>query len=419
MGTTTDDTSPTLDELLLDVATEIELTDHDREIAERRYQRLKTHLERPTSPLAPFLATDSGEIYPQGSMAVGTTIVSGDDDDRYDVDAIVEIEVPDWWAPDKVMDKLEESLQSFPGVEKIVRCTRCVQLQFAQMHMDVTVLDPEDEPRPDRWGDIFHVPDTGEHGRVPSNPYGFAKWYRTVVVPVTAFEKALASRRPTVSRDRLQETAMERIATLAAQEKLAPMIPPRLDSPQVVALKLLKRYRNVKYQRLTLKCPPSIYMTKHSADVGVIPTGLTDQLIALAKYTSTQLKESMGLKHKPDERNPTYEKDRINDRWPATEQDKSTFAKALDDLVSALTKAKSASLGEIKALLSDLFGERISTRAYGTFVERLDQTNSPKSLHYQKGTGTVLTNVAVASPAIVRSPAPRQNFHLGVLKKRK
>jgi hypothetical protein len=81
----------TLDEILLDLAVLIELSPHDREIAENRYRRLKEHVERPTSPLRPYLVDGESLIYAQGSVAISTTILSGDNDDRFDVDAIVEI----------------------------------------------------------------------------------------------------------------------------------------------------------------------------------------------------------------------------------------------------------------------------------------------------------------------------------------
>jgi hypothetical protein len=64
-------TAPGLDELLLDLATIIELSDHDREIADSRYRKLKIHLERPSSPLRPFLLSSTSLIYAQGSMAIG------------------------------------------------------------------------------------------------------------------------------------------------------------------------------------------------------------------------------------------------------------------------------------------------------------------------------------------------------------
>ncbi|MGV0817251.1 hypothetical protein [Martelella sp. AMO21009] len=98
--------------------------------------------------------------------------------ERFDVDAIVEIDVPADWDNSRALDILEESLQGFPGVNKIVRCTRCVQLQFPFMHMDVTILDRQQRLAVERVGEIFHAPDTGPALRVPSNPWGFTNWFR-------------------------------------------------------------------------------------------------------------------------------------------------------------------------------------------------------------------------------------------------
>src|SRR5215217_4531969 len=99
LGTFFDRTAPFLDELLLDLATAIELSDHDRQVAENRYRRLRIHLERPTSPLREYLLRGAGLIYAQGSM----TIVSGTEDDRFDVDALVEMQVPAHWSDDEVL----------------------------------------------------------------------------------------------------------------------------------------------------------------------------------------------------------------------------------------------------------------------------------------------------------------------------
>src|SRR5436190_2515679 len=100
------DTAPGLDDLLLDVVTVIELSDHDREVADNRYRRLKPHLERPTSPLRPYLMNSTSLIYAQGSMAIGATIISGTDEDRFDVDALVDMPVPAHWSSDEVLDHL-------------------------------------------------------------------------------------------------------------------------------------------------------------------------------------------------------------------------------------------------------------------------------------------------------------------------
>ena len=165
------------------------------------------------------------------------------------------------WSDDEALDKLFEALQGFPGVLKIVRCTRCVQLQFAFMHMDVTILDPAAELRAQRVGEIFHSPDKGDCYRVPSNPYGFAIWYRGAVqYPSADFLKSLEERRRIYGVDRLAMSLKEK----AEQENLPPVIPPRLDAQQVVALKLMSRFLNLRYENRPLKRPPSIYLTELS-----------------------------------------------------------------------------------------------------------------------------------------------------------
>lgn len=404
-----DRTALLLDELLLDVATAIELSDHDREVAENRYRRLKVHLERPSSPLREHLLASGSLIYAQGSMAIGATIVNGTEDDRFDVDALVEMTVPADWSDEEVLDHLEEALQGFPGVIKIVRCTRCVQLQFAFMHMDVTILDPAVEPRALRVGEIFHSPDEGAAYRVPSNPFGFASWYRASVGEGTReFQEALRLRRREFAIDRIPD-----VVEKAEQEDLPSGVPPRLDAQQVVALKLMKRFLNLRYEDRALKRPPSIYLTKVSSTCGYDDQGLTAQL---ERYAAT-LEEAMALAEAdnagPDERNPMYDDDRLNDRWPQEQADRRVLREDMAFLQQALAQARQANLKNISKILAKLFGERISTRTVGNYMDRA--AGSPVS--YQPGTGRIIGRTAVVTPAMAKSAVamPAHNFHASAL----
>ena len=399
-----------LDELLLDLATAIELSDHDRKVAENRYRRLKVHLERPSSPLREHLLAGGSLIYAQGSMAIGATIVSGTEDDRFDVDALVEMTVPAVWSDNEVLDRLEEALQGFPGVIQIVRCTRCVQLQFAFMHMDVTILDPAVEPRALRVGEIFHSPDEGEAYRVPSNPFGFAAWYRASVGEGTReFQEALRQRRHEFAIDRIPDVVVEK----AEQEDLPSGVPPRLDAQQVVVLKLMKRFLNLRYEDRALKRPPSIYLTKLSSTCGYDDQGLTAQL---ERYAAT-LEEAMAVAEAanagPDERNPMYADDRLNDRWPQAQADRRALKEDMAFLQQALAQARQADLKGISKILAELFGERISTRTVGNYMDRA--TGSPVS--YQPGTGRIIGRTAVVAPAAAKSAVamPVHNFHASAL----
>jgi len=404
------DTAPGLDDLLLDVVTIIELSDHDREVAENRYRKLKPHLERPSSPLRPYLMSSSSLIYAQGSMAIGATIVSGTDEDRFDVDALVDMKVPAHWSNDDGLDQLFVALQGFPDVRKFVRCTRCVQMQFAFMHMDVTILDPAPEPRPDRVGEIFHSPDGGGMGyRVPSNPYGFGLWYRqNVVYPTREFLEQVRARRRSSGVNRLPDLS---VIAKAEQESLPPVIPDRVDAQQVYALKLMKRFLNLRYEKRTLRRPPSIYLTKLSSTCGYDQRGLTAQLERLASKVQAEMEAAIRAERGPDERNPSYFPDRLNDRWPTTQTERKALADDMASLLGDLNSARTADITEMLSILARLFGERVKQRTYESFTQRLDQRAGRRNMSVERGTGSILPASAVVAPAVARSAVPRHNFH--------
>src|SRR3546814_6571423 len=77
-----------------------------------------------------------------------------------------------------------------------------------------------------------------------------------------------------VSRLIVLDEAERRILADAEQVPLPPMIPSRIDAQEAVALKLLKRYLNLRYTRSRLKRPPSIWLTKLTGDMGLIQGGM-------------------------------------------------------------------------------------------------------------------------------------------------
>jgi hypothetical protein len=401
-------TAPFLDDLLLDVVTVIELSDHDRQVAENRYRRLKPYLERPSSPLREALMNSASMIYAQGSMAIGATIISGTDEDRFDVDALVDMTTPAHWSDDDVLDYLFDALQGFPDVRKLVRRTRCVQMQFAFMHMDVAILDAARHPRLERVGEIFHSPDTGFGYRVPSNPYGFSTWFRdNVTGPTYDFEKSLQSRRRMYGVDRLPSSSVK---AEVDQEKLPDVIPTRLDAQQVLALKLMKRFVNLRYDTRTISRPPSIYFTKLSVTCGFEPGGLTAQLERFAQKVKAEMDAAFAAGTGPDELNPSYPPDRINDRWPTTQADRKALSGDMDYLINALRVARTAEIKDIAEIFKHLFGERVSTRTIDTYSKRIDKGSGRETIRYERGSGTIIpvTAAAVVKQAVA---APAHNFH--------
>jgi len=350
-------------------------------------------------------------------MAIGTTIVSGTKDDRFDVDALVELNVPSHWSPKQTLDLLYLALQGFPEAKRIERCTRCVQIQFAFMHMDVTVLDPHTYMRVERSGEIFHSPDNGPSKRVPANPYGFSKWFReNADVEDKSFIEAVSERRIKGAIDRL--TKYESFVE-AEQEDLPSLIPSRLDSLQAVALKLLKRYLALRYEHRNVKRPPPIYLSKLAIDVNVFPYGLTAQLTALSQYVLNAMEKHIYSATRPDERNPSYTPDRLNDRWPTGQSDMKTLAKDMQYILNALKEAKVSEFKDIARITTDLFGEKVSRHSIEAVLNRGTASTLDMSRQYEKTTGTILTSRSVAAPAVVKSAVPKHHFHSGIAKKKK
>jgi len=409
-------TLSTLDDLLLDVATEIDLSAADWRIMENRFRKLKTHLERPSSPLAPFLKDGISLIYAQGSIATSTTIISGIDDDRFDVDAIVEINVPAHWSEHHTLDMLEDALRGFPGVIKIVRCTRCIQLQFAFMHMDVTIMDRSKRVAVARAGDVLHAPDKGPCARIPSNPWGFTAWFRsTVGIGQTAFAEALRKRRALNAKSRLRPLDdIELALAKADQVDLPPMIPSAIDAQEAVALKLLKRHLNIRYQKLTPKRPPSIYFTKRAGSIGYISEGLTAQILVLAGSTAHILRAHLAAGTRPNELNPSYPPDRLNDRWPADGQkgiqDMETLAGVLEALADKLARIARAPLSEIVAGIRELFGEHIGEEVATLVTKRFDTRGNSAANLVQTATGNIKSPTIGTVARDVR-PVPSHKFH--------
>ena len=408
-----DMTAPGLDALLLASVLEMELSARDHQVAARRYQLVPEHLQRPTSRLRQYL--ESALVYPQGSRAIGATVIHGADDDRFDLDAILEFATPFGWTPRKVLDELHEAFQGFPDVRKIERCTRCIQLQFAFMHLDVTPMDPAAAPRSERVGEIYHSPDNGADERHAVNPFGFAEWFRgRVSLPTPTFQKHMDELRSRLQiRDRLLPGTI--MADADIDDLPAPIDPIR-DAPQVIALKLMKRYLNLRYANRDMKRPVSVYLSKIAVEVPASPYGICAQLESFADALDRRMARSLESGVRPEERNPVFIEENFNDRWPETGNDMRVFRTDLKHLVGELARARASELSDIRKIFDDLFGERVSEKAVRSYMD--SYSGAAATGTYERGKGFVATPAVlapVAAKAAQTSKAPAHHFHSGFL----
>lgn len=217
-----------LDVVLLDVCEEVQLTPTRHELAVDRYGTVNEILEKAGSPFQ-FLRP---RIFPQGSMALGTTCkpVVG----PHDLDFVLQIDAPQWrWHPLAGLSALYEFLASNETYRKMISMkNRVVRLTYAdEFYMDILPAYTDRSS----GGTCILVPDRARVSLCPSNPEGFILWFRNRCLTRT-------------------RRVMEKAKPVPAQEAV------REKEPLQLAVQLLKRWRDLAFADECL-APISVVLT--------------------------------------------------------------------------------------------------------------------------------------------------------------
>lgn len=396
------------DVLLMDVVRKIQLTKTEYDLAVARYGTINDWLDREGSPLRGLVDL----MYPQGSMAMGSTISSSLENDEYDIDIMTELSARlAGWTPREVLNTLYVAIRGEKGsryYDMTERNTRCVTVRYTDMHLDVT---PAMLIRgaAARTSIIFHSK-LEEHPskdkRIVANPWGFAEWFKgqTPAEPGSTVTMAKASDAVPVQE---QPNLFER-------------------SLPVMALQLIKRWRNKKYDKRDCRWPPSVLLACMVGEqsglalaVGLSRHSLYDELRAHVAAILTEMQRCQAEWRLIRRVNPACTQDVLTDRWPGDLGDQATVIADLEDFsVKLAALGTDIPLERKAALLSDLFGERVTRLALEAFQERLDREFRSTGLLHATGAGSgrLLPAAPAVIPAVPRSgvqQAPRHTFYGG------
>lgn len=372
-----------VDALLADVAVKIQLSRSNYERAKERYETIQRWLERDGSPL-------KGEIvlfYPQGSVSIGATITTKTDADQYDIDLMVEALWPPGTTARTMLDLLHVAVKGEPGsryYNMTHRMTRCVQVRFADMHIDLTpsALVPQ---RNHRTSLIAHSKlETNDHRVILANPAGFSEWF----LEATPVE---------------EELAKSFAARAAEAVDLPDQDPVYRKSKPLLSLQLFKRFRNLRYETRDMRMPPSVLLSYlfalHAKSAATLAEELEHQARAL--HAVLKAKSSMGLLIEYS--NPRCPEDKFTDRWPANVVDQRVLCDDLEHFIAQMQKLRGqTSLEEKRKILRDLFGESVAERAFETFSKRLAEQKQANTLTHALGTGAI--GLAASKPAAAAGP---------------
>lgn len=177
-----------LDDLLARIAEEIQLDDTRKERMEVAYRAIESLLNEDTG----FFKDAIFEIYPQGSVRIGTT-VKPIGKNEFDLDIVVHI-VMDWkkYPPQYIYNQLKRVLQNSDRYkDKVELKNRCIRLNYAgDFHMDI--LPGCQESNDDK--DKLVIPDRKLGDWTSGNPRGYGNWFieKSNLAKITLLEKAYA-----------------------------------------------------------------------------------------------------------------------------------------------------------------------------------------------------------------------------------
>ncbi len=360
-----------LDDLLTRICEALQLSQSQHDLAVKRYTAVGQWLAAPGSLLVRFRP----EIYPQGSLRIGTT-TKPLKRQEYDLDAVAEFHVAaaTFLRPVTLLDLLERRLREHSQYSAMLeRKNRCVRLNYAnEFHIDFLPACPDTA----LGGTCLLVPDRGLGAWKASNPKGFASWFDDIAESGFAFA----------------EKAIEPVPDPEAVSKKATL---RLT------VQLLKRWRDVVFQAHEALAPRSILLTTLAATY-------YDRSSSVAAGMSALLRGIVGALPSDGTPlvvvNPTNRHEILSECWQKYPEGYALFADSIRGLLGIWERLQftPGGLAALGVILARLFGEPVTAEALKAHALSVQSLRQAQGIGIRKSTGTLAaissSNVKPAKP---------------------
>jgi hypothetical protein len=364
-----------LDDLLDRIGVKLQLSATAYGLAEDRYHAIGSWLEADGSPLARFRPV----IYPQGSLRIGTT-VKPRGRNEYDLDLVCELQAScdDFPGPVHVLNLIERRIRDnkmYVGMVDPKR--RCIRVTYAdRFHLDILPACP----RPEDGKHCVVVPDREAKAWKASNPRGYALWFER-----TAWQA--------------REVRLKRVEPLPDQEAYR-----ALTALQRV-VQLLKRYRDVAFEKRPDLAPISIVLTtlaaRHYAGHRSVSEAMATIVQGIVSSIPTSGERLYVL-------NPTNPLEDLSERWDSNPEAYEAFKQGVSGFGEKwrrLLYEPGGIQGSAK-LLEELFGEKLTKEVIVEQTRDLSQARADGRLAIQRGSGLIVVGQTGGAVEI-----PRNNFY--------
>jgi len=361
-----------LDELLFEVCEELQLTTAKYDQAVERYEALGDALEGDRSPFHGL----HPKIYPQGSMALGTTVKPIEE--PYDLDFVLELSLAhDRVDPMKLIDCLYRFLKAH-GVYGSMSSpkNRCVRIEYANdFYMDILPACRNASGN----GTCIKVPDRARRGWSDSDPKGYISW----------FERQ--------SRAVFFGRMLDKAEPVPPQEAVAE------KKPLPLAVQLLKRWRDLYYSDDPTLAPISIVLTTLAAHTYRGERSLSKAMASILGGIVQLINSSRADGSRLLVLNPSNSAEDLSERWDEDRSAYAAFEKGIRDLSRQWSQLVARG-GNVNAELEGLFGEPVKT----VLVKRAKRFQMARTAG-----GSGITSAGRIVPAAAATVPMRRNTFYG------
>jgi hypothetical protein len=395
-----------LDVMLADIAIRIQLTPTDYQAATAHYEAINEWIDREESPLHGRVQL----LYPQGGFMIGATTARHSTEADFDIDVMAQIAWPANVDPEIALSTLHAAIRGERGsryYDKAERKTRCSTVHYVGMHLDLTPA-VRLVKREDKTSHIFHSKpsDASEPNlTLLANPYGFGQWFLKNTPAEEVFGLYVEKTALDYDRARLEGMAE------ADADRVPVQLPAYRKSRAVISLQLIKRWRNLAYDRrhAKLRLLPSVLLAYYVARNANRTGTLAEELIYQVECMIIAL-ELVERSHRTvQEFNPTCQEDELTDRWPANLAEQRIFIDELKAFAAQLDRLRlGVPLAEMQRILEALFGERPARDAVRKYTDQHVNDNKANRGYHILREGSIPALGSVAVPAAAR-PTPRSS----------
>lgn len=360
-----------MDGLLEGVCASLQITATQREKAETRYRAIGEWLEGTNSGILRGAPVD---IYPQGSLRIGTTN-KPINVAEFDLDIVAEIQVDARLVqqPIVLLHAVEARLREHGTYsEMLERKNRCIRVAYAdEFHLDVLPACPD----PARTDGSIVVPDRAQRCWKPSNPNGYAAWIE---------------RRAEHFRRRLVKA-------------MAPLPPAETSDSKPLLKKLvqlMKRHRDIEFAGREQLAPVSIVLTTlaglHATGGLSILDTLEQTLVVIAANSPSEQVLKVY--------NPSNAGELLSERWESTRGSYEAFREWTLAFIRKLRELRAAvGLPAVISKLVELFGERPVHAARKAMIDTIEAERRLGQLGAGANGSLLISSVIADRPAIVRN----------------